>query len=576
MSRRKIITTDTPARDWNFASPDWADRLRRGLSPTDMTGRPYNKDRADKVLRILDNHRLADVPGQPFMRDACGQWFRDIAWTIAGSLMPDGRSMIKDVLIELPKKSSKTSYAGLLMHALLLASPRPRAEFLLVAPTMAIADLAYRQITGAIFADAELAQVMHCREHIRTVEHRTSGCRLSVKSFDMKVATGTRPSAVLIDECWLLQSEDASRVIGQLRGGQAAVPEGVIITISTAADRSPVGYWRSEIEKARQVRDGTISLPGYLPILWEFPHEIASDERKWSDPKNWPLVNPNLGRSVSLEWLEQSFKAAKATGHVEKLRWASQHLNIQIVGNLTASDNRWPGIHYWKAQAHPVIRGLDELVEACDVMTAGFDGGGADDLTSLAVVGRIAGSGDWIVWTRSWVYPSALELRKSIAAQLRDFEAAGDLRIQEPGVDLQEIAEILDALNATEKLAKIGLDPAGIAADLVSALEAYGIPADRIVGVKQGFGLLPAWVGMERRLAEKRMWHCDQPLLAWCVGNALKSERGLITKAASGVGKIDAIVAAACAAMLMLDDPRPFSIDSLLAPMSGSSAPVQW
>ena len=46
--------------------------------------------------------------------------------------------MIREVFLLAPKKSSKTSYGAALMETTLLINDRPRAEFLLIAPTVSL------------------------------------------------------------------------------------------------------------------------------------------------------------------------------------------------------------------------------------------------------------------------------------------------------------------------------------------------------------------------------------------------------------------------------------------------------
>ena len=544
---------------WNFAQPDWEQRLRKRKMPVDLSRvRPYlNEARVARAGAILDRLVLPDVPGQPTLDQAMGGWFREISEVIAGSLI-DGQARITDVLVEVAKKNSKTSYSAALLLAMMLMSPRPRASFVLVGPTLEIAQLAFQQISGMIYASPELSSILHVREHLRTIEHRKSGCTLASKAFDMRIATGSRPAAVLLDEAHLLKGQDAARVSGQLRGGQASIPEGIMITISTQSDVAAAGYWRTELKKARAVRDGEITLPGYLPVLYEPPADIAADVDKLSDPSTWAMCNPNLGLSVTPEWLERSHAEAVASGPDEVRRWLSQHTNAETTVYEAGAD-AWGGAEVWADCGSPDAMTFDQIVEECPEVSFGFDGGGGDDITSLSVIGQFPGSEDWHVATRGWVWPIALERRKSIAGQLRDYEAQGDLNICEPGEDLRQIGDIIGRSLQLGSFMAVGVDPAGIATDLANHLtDIVGVERSRVIAVRQGFHLRAGWLAMERRLRQGHMHHCAQPMLDWMVANTKQDPNsGLVTKKAAGVGKIDGIVAMASAAMVVLDGPEP-------------------
>jgi hypothetical protein len=68
----------------------------------------------------------------------------------------NGDPLIRELFLLAPKKSSKTSYGAAMMLTALLMNKRPRAEFLLIAPTQSVADLAFSQAVGMIELDPEL------------------------------------------------------------------------------------------------------------------------------------------------------------------------------------------------------------------------------------------------------------------------------------------------------------------------------------------------------------------------------------------------------------------------------------
>jgi phage terminase large subunit-like protein len=540
---------------WSLACPDWADRIRAGRSL--LPELPLFKAEADRAVAILDRLRFPDVPGQPMLRDAAGPWFRDSVRALFGSYDAKAKERhVRELFVLVPKKNSKTSNGAALMLTAMLSSERPRAEFLLIAPTIEIADLAFRQVVGMIDADKVLSAKCHIQEHIKRISYRPTGAFLKVKSFDPKVVTGTKPAGVLLDELHVIaESHDADRVIGQLRGGLISQPEGFLVTITTQSERPPSGVFRSELLKARMVRDGKLTAP-ILPVLYEFPPDVD-----WRDPANWHMVTPNEGRSVSVKRLIPDFHQAESAGDAELRRWASQHLNIEI--GLALQSDRWVGADFWEQQGTKLS--LDDLIARSEVITVGIDGGGLDDLLGLCVLGREKVTGNWLHWAHAWAHPSVLERRKSEAARFRDFEKDGDLTIVEKiGDDVDQVAEKVKRVQDAGLLNRVGVDPAGIAST-VDALHDAGIDKDPkgqdiIVGISQGWKLVGAIKTTERKLAEGVLHHGGAAMMAWCLGNAKVEPKGnaiIITKQASGSAKIDPLMATFNAVTLMSLNPQP-------------------
>ena len=534
---------------WSTACQDWPDRIRAGRSL--VPALPGLNREGGRAVAIFDRLRLPDVPGQPEMAQAAGDWQRDIVRALFGSW--DGTERhIREIFALVPKKNSKTTAGAAIMVTALLMNQRPRAEFIIVAPTQDVSDLAYRQAVGMIEADPVLAAKFYVREHLKTIIYRPTGAFLKVKSFDPKIVTGAKPAGVLLDELHVIaEAKDADRVLGQLRGGLISQPEGFLLTITTQSERPPSGVFRAELMKARKVRDGVLTAP-ILPVLYEFPPGV-----EWRDPANWHMVTPNNGRSITVERLIPDFHAAKEAGEEEFRRWASQHLNVEV--GLALLSDRWAGADHWEAAAEPMT--LAELLDRSEVVTVGVDGGGLDDLLGLAVLGRERDTRRWLLWCRAWAHRGVLDRRKSEAARLRDLEATGGLVIVDDMAEANDqLAQVVAQVDAAGVLAQVGLDLYG-PADAVDALVQVGIEGDdRVVGIQQGWRLNGVIKTMENRLANGTMAHAGQALMAWCVGNAKVEPKGnaiSITKQAAGTAKIDPLVAAFCAGALMVRNPEP-------------------
>jgi phage terminase large subunit-like protein len=559
----------------SFACPDWVERLTKGQSLVPFAS--INEAEAARAVAIFNRLRLPDVPGQPTLGEAAGEWQRDVVRAIFGSLDEDGMRHVREIFALVPKKNAKTTGGAAIMLTALLMNQRPRAEFVLVGPTQEVADTAFQQAAGMIDADEFLRKRFLVSEHIKTIRDRVTEAKLKIKTFDMKVATGSKPAGILLDEVHLMASmADAGRVIGQLRGGMIANPEAFMVMISTQSDQAPAGAFKTELDYARSVRDGRIiTNVCMLPLLYEFPEAMqVAPDKPWRDPKNWKMVLPNLGKSITIDRLVSEFGTAREKGEEEERRWASQHLNVQI--GLALHTDRWVGTDYWPDAADQTIT-LEALIERCDVAVVGVDGGGLDDLLGLAVLGRCRTTRDWLLWCHAWAHEDVFARRKEIVGRLEDFIAEGSLtRCADPTADLRGVADIIVRLKEAGVLpamGAIGLDPHGIV-PLVEELASRGIADEQLVAVAQGFRLTSAVWGAERKLKDGTLWHAGQGLMSWCVGNAKVEQRGnavLITKQAAGKAKIDPLIAAFNAVILMSRNPasKGPSIDEWIESLRG-------
>lgn len=535
--------------NWDTSCKDWEARIQAGASL--CPDLPLDKKKADLAVAVFKRLRLPDVTGNPTLAEAGGEWFTEIVRALFGSYDEQLQQRhVRELFLMVPKKSSKTTYAAALLLTAVLVSPRPRAEYLFIGPTVEISDLAFKQAAGMIDIDPVLSAKCLIQHHIKKITYRPTGAFLKVKSFSPTVVTGSKPSGVLIDEIHVIgEMNNADRVVGQLRGGLISQPEAFLVNITTQSERPPAGVFAAELMKARKVRDGELKAP-ILPILYEFPP--GTD---WRDQSKWWMVTPNRGKSITVERLIPDYEQADASGEGELRRWASQHLNVEI--GMALQSDRWAGADFWMQQARGVT--LDEILARCDVVDVGVDGGGLDDLLGLAVAGRDEQTRDWLCWHRAYAHPSVLERRKSEAARFQDFARDGDLMLVERvGDDFDDLAQIVSRIEESGKLDKVGIDPAGVGG-ILDALVQAGIPADKVVGVSQGWRLGGAIKTTERKLAEGGLVHDGSPMMAWCVGNAKVEPRGnsiLITKQASGFAKIDPLMALFNAVSLLALNPE--------------------
>jgi phage terminase large subunit-like protein len=542
---------------WTTACPDWEERIveRRPL----IAAEPLFVAEAEAALEVFRGLRVVDVPGQPTFGDACEEWVFDFVAAIFGAYNPDtAERLIKEFMLLISKKNAKSTIAAGIMVTALVLNWRHSAELLLLAPTMEVANNSFVPAAGMVRADPDLDQLLHIVENQRLIRHRVTNAELKIVAADSDVVSGKKAGFVLVDELWLFgKKPKAAAMLREATGGQASRPEGFTIYLTTHSDEAPAGVFKEKLDYARAVRDGEIEDPAFLPVLYEWPESLLESEA-YLDPAWWFVTNPNLGRSVSEAWLARELKKELAGEGEGKQIFLAKHLNVEI--GLRLRRDRWRGADHWEAAAEAGLT-LDGLIDRCDIAVVGIDGGGLDDLLGAYVIGRERDTNVWLGWAHAWVQPEVFELRKDIASVLQGFVDDGDLTVcGEPTEDIEGVVALVAQLRDAGLLpadAAIGLDPFGVAA-LVDALAGIGITDDQMKAVAQGFRLMPAIKGSERKLKDGTMRHAAQRLMDWCVSNAKAEQKGnavLITKQAAGSAKIDPLIAKFNAVMLMSRNP---------------------
>lgn len=539
---------------WTTACPDWANRIVKKESLIALP--PLFPNSAELGLQYFHELKAVDVANSPYFGEICLPWVNNFVGSIFGAYdVATGRRHIKEFFLLIAKKNSKSTIAAGVMLTALLQNSRRDAEFLILAPTKEVADNSFKPAASSVRADDELSELLLVQDHIRTITHRETGATLKVVAADSATVSGKKAVGVLVDELHEFgKMPNAESMLNEATGGLMSRPEGFIIYLSTQSSEPPAGIFKKKLEYARNVRDGLIHDPQFLPVLYEFPQHLI-DAEKYLDPDYFYVTNPNLGASVDEETLQRKFRVAGHDGEESLQDVLAKHLNIQIGQNLRA--DRWAGADYWKDAGVEVGLTLQSLLRRSEVVVIGGDGGGLDDLLGLCVLGRERDTGKWLAWFKGWGHKSVLK-RKKIETLLKQYEEEGDLTIVAYlGEDTAELAEICREVNESGKLFQIGLDANAVGV-LLDAITEAAVPEEKLVSVNQGFRLAGAIKATERKLAEGVLVHAAQAIMAWQVANAKTVTRGnaiVVTKQVSGSAKIDLLIALFNAVALMSLNP---------------------
>lgn len=577
---------------WSTACPDWQERIVK--AQTLIPFAPLFHAQAIEALDTFDALIMVDAANSPTFGEICRPWIKEFVAQIFGSYDAEtGRRHITEYFMLISKKNGKSTTAAAIMLTALILNWREEAEFIILSPTIEVAQNSFKPAAAMVRADPELSELFHVADHTRTITHLGTNATLKVVAADSNTVSGKKAVGVLVDELWLLgKNPHADAMLMEATGGLLSRPEGFIIYLTTQSDEPPAGVFKTKLAYARGVRDGTIVDPQFLPVIYEFPLEMVKRKQHLL-PENFYVTNPNLTDhpfatdkfgSVDSTSLQRMWRQAQEEGE-EKIRLhLAKHLNVEIGLNLM--NDRWAGADHWEQAKQFERVTIDYLLENCEVVAGGVDGGGLDDLLGFSLLGREKflstvlvpemideDTGEtlpayeaqvkrWVLYTHAWAHPSVYTRRLDIVSKLDDFKKEGSLtKVQQMGQDTVQLARQLARVFKAGLLFKVGFDPAAIGGILDAVLQ-EGVDEDKLVLVNQGFKLAASIKTAERKLVEQVLVHDGNGLINWNVGNAKTVIRGngtYVTKQVSGSAKIDNLMSLFnCVELMALNPPAQF------------------
>ena len=336
-------------------SVDWDQVLRLipGYDPFVTAGAcAFDTEAADTAVGFFHDcitHVKGELAGEPLILAA---WQQAVVGHLFGWKRSDGTRRYREALVFVPRKNGKTLLAsGLALYAL-FCDGEPGAEIYAAAADREQArllwDVSRRQI------QTEPALYSACRLYQHSIVIESMGSSFKAISADATTKHGFSSHFVVMDE---LHAQRDSELVDVLLTSMGARRQPLMVYLTTSDFERP-SVCNEKYEYATKVRDGIIEDPSFLPVIYE-----AEQDADWTDPEVWEKANPNLGVSLSREYLERECRRAKeSAAYINTFK--RLHLNIR-----TQADVAWIEMDKWSAcerelhpddlEGRPCFAGLD-------------------------------------------------------------------------------------------------------------------------------------------------------------------------------------------------------------------------
>ena len=285
----------------------------------------YDGNKANAAIRWVEEHCFhveGDLaPGNLILE----VWQKAFLASIFGIVDESGKRQFREVLLVVARKNGKSLLASSVGNYTFRVDGGYGARVFCIAPKLDQADIIYNGIWSMITLDPEWQALKALSEEKGTyreklhddsmlARHRMSdlaipGTNSTVKkiAFSAKKSDGFNPSLTICDECSSWEGDKGLKQYEVMKSAMGARSEGLLLSCTTSGYINDSIY-DELIKRSTRFLMGESREKRLLPFLY-----MIDDPEKWNDINELRKANPNLGVSVSVDYMLEEIAIAEGS-----------------------------------------------------------------------------------------------------------------------------------------------------------------------------------------------------------------------------------------------------------------------
>lgn len=232
-------------------------------------------------------------------------WQKAIVAAIFGIVDDKGVRHFREVIIVVGRKNGKSLFASAIMEQMLYNEGEYGAKIFCVAPKLDQADIVF----SAFWQSVQLEKGLRSQTKSRKSDIYVAATNGSVKKipFNCRKADGFNPLLTICDEISSWSGDQGLKQYEVMKSALGARKQPLILSITTSGYIND-GIYDELIKRSTRFLLGESKEQRLLPFLY-----MIDDIDKWNDINELRKSNPNLGVSVSVDYLLEEIAIAEGS-----------------------------------------------------------------------------------------------------------------------------------------------------------------------------------------------------------------------------------------------------------------------
>ena len=469
----------------------WYEYVIKGLKDGEFI---YNPNEAKKAIVFIQNfcrHSEGPLSNQKVKLEL---WQKALISIIFGVLDHEGNRQFKEVVIVIGRGNGKTLLAAAISAYIAFIDPDYGKKIYFAAPKLEQANLCFNAFSEMVWKEPYLSELSKKRRS--DIYIRETNTSIKPLGYNAKKSDGFNISAVVCDEFASWEGDSGLKFYEVIRSSFGKRKSPLLIAISTAGYIDDSVY-DELMGRALKVIKGSGSEKRLAPFIYQI-----DDVDKWNDINEVKKANPNVGVSITENYLKDELNIAR-TSETKKAEYITKYCNVKqnsALAWLSSSDVE-------KCCQTPVT--LEDFRNCYGVV--GVDLSQTRDLTAASVV--VEKDGVQNIITQFFLPTNKIEesIRRDKVPYDKYIEQGILTLSGESAIDYKDVYQwITDLLTEYQiYVLYVGYDRYE-AQYLVHDLDSFGLKTD---DVYQGDNLYPLMNELEAKIEDRKINIGDNNLL---------------------------------------------------------------
>lgn len=294
----------------------WYEYIVKGLKSKAFYFEPKKASRCIRFIETFCHHHEGELAPNLIQLEL---WQKAFLSVVFGIMDKEGHRQFRECILIVGRKNGKSLFASAIAEYMAFLDGEYGARIFFVAPKLEQARLCYDALYQMILKEDELDALTKRRRTDIYLE--STNTTIQPLAFNAKKSDGLNPHLVVCDEFAAWQGDQGLKQYEVLKSALGARKQPLILSISTA--NYVEGVYDELVKRGTSVLLGTSKETRLAPFIYQI-----DDVSKWNDINELQKSMPNLGVSVSVDYMLEEIAIAESSLS-KKAEFLTKYCNIK-------------------------------------------------------------------------------------------------------------------------------------------------------------------------------------------------------------------------------------------------------